>query len=179
MKHNIVGTLFNILIVALICAAFIYLPLLCGSITIILLGVATGFVSCKLHDEGVYERFHVMYVITTVIVVLVMLVVTIPVISGFTYHAILLNYNTKAEAEIIDVAVKGSNSYYITVELDNGEKKAVSTRGNFVGMVGDTVEIVYNPYSKEETAYGSAYSCDMSLSELISEPNPYVVSFDD
>lgn len=179
MKYNIIGTLLNVVVVSLIYAAFTSLPLLGGSIVIILLGVLTGFASCKLHDEGECERFHVIHIITTVALVIVLLVVTIPVICGVTYHTILFDYTTKAEAKIIDIAAKGSSSYYIKVELDNGDRKAVSIHGNFVGMVGDTVEIVYNPYSKDETAYGSVYSCNMSLLELISEPNPYVVSFDD
>lgn len=178
MLWNLIGSIVEILIVIFIWCFALDLPLLTGGIVILVacaLWIATSIVTVR---QGECESLQLMHLIVALITALALIFTPLFALNGILMHYTLEGYSEVCTAEILEIVPKARNqNAYLKVEVDSGDRYTVPIYNDFVGMVGDTIEVVYNPNADTDQAYASMYSQDMTLADgVIITPNPKIIS---
>ncbi|MBO5435271.1 hypothetical protein J6A31_05600 [bacterium] len=176
MKWNIIGGLADLAGVFVLVFLSQHLPLLAGSIVVLIFLLAWFIFSLYTHSKGDNETLYACHIITTVIAFLVGLVFLIIAGFGIKDYICMEGYSEISQATIIDIVDYDNSSPYLKLECDTGERYTVTLHGSFAGMKGDVVEILHKPDDDGGNAYSSFCSRNNSLwDSVVALKNPIIV----
>lgn len=173
---NIAGCVEDLVVIILLMFLLIANGIVASSIGIFITIFITVITKVFLHKICEYEEGHSIHVVTTVLFILMSCWCSFIALSGLVQADVIAGLTNTTEAKIIDIAVRDKKVEYLKLVAEDGSRYTVTLHDNYVGAIGDTVQIKYNPKDADCIAYSTEYSADMSLFKaILDQPNPRLV----